>query len=218
MKNLKRLILLLFIITIPHLSSANKTQVTHINVDEFNKMLNNDDAFIVDVCIPEKKHIAGTDAFIPYNKISSYIDTLPSEDAPIIVYCEGGDMSAEAAEQLVHMGYQKVYNLKGGCIAWENKGFKVDGPDKIIFMNAQRFYFTPKKIKIKQGKEVEIITESKDVEHGFAIPEFNINKTIYPNKRNIIKFTASKKGKITFYCSVACGNAYNKMKGKIIIY
>lgn len=39
-------------------------------------------------------------------------------DAPIAFHCHHGIRCQEAAQQLLHEGFQHVYNLKGGIDAW----------------------------------------------------------------------------------------------------
>lgn len=41
-------------------------------------------------------------------------------EAPVVVYCAGGNRSALAAKTLQDMGYQKVFSLVGGFGAWAN--------------------------------------------------------------------------------------------------
>ena len=57
---------------------------------------------------------------------------------PVMVYCKGGGRSAEACEKLEQMGFGQIYDMGGGIMAWEAKGFPTEGmqgsiamPDKI---------------------------------------------------------------------------------------
>src|SRR5215467_12660778 len=52
---------------------------------------------------------------------------------------------------------------------------------------AERFNFTPSKIKVKQGKLLEITLTSEDTFHGFRIPSANINQIIPARGRGSIK-------------------------------
>lgn len=92
-------------------------------------------------------------------------------------------MSVEAAQELADMGYAEVYNLKGGIVAWEDSGFDVGGPDKIIYLKAKRFAFLPNTIKVKQTDKVKIIAQSLDVTHGFTLPSFGVDEQITPGKK-----------------------------------
>lgn len=57
---------------------------------------------------------------------------------PVMVYCKGGGRSAEACEKLEAMGFRQIYDMSGGIMAWEAKGYATEGmqgsiakPDKI---------------------------------------------------------------------------------------
>ena len=43
----------------------------------------------------------------------------------------------------------------------------IEKPDQIILITAERFTFTPSKIKVKKGSLVEIVLRSEDTDHGF---------------------------------------------------
>ncbi|WKJ92559.1 rhodanese-like domain-containing protein [Methylomonas montana] len=95
-----------------------------IAAPELNQLLQNQDIFLVDVHIPEQRHIKGTDAFIPYNDIKKYQDKLPKDkNTPIYLYCEGGPMGNAAARTLHELGYSNLMNLEGGTKAWKKAGF-----------------------------------------------------------------------------------------------
>ena len=96
----------------------------NITVDELNQQLKNKDFVLVDVHMPEQKHINGTDAFIPYDDIENQLDKLPQgKEAKIVLYCRTGRMSQIAAEKLAERGYTNVYNVVGGIVEWVKKGY-----------------------------------------------------------------------------------------------
>lgn len=98
-----------------------------IDYQEFNELAKIQDAFILDVHIPEQAHIPGTDAFIPYNEIDENLNQLPADkDAPILVYCRSGSMSKIASEDLVNLGYTNVFDLSGGTDLYKNSNQIVD--------------------------------------------------------------------------------------------
>lgn len=47
------------------------------------------------------------------------------KDQPIYVYCHAGGRSAKAAEKLLELGFENVYNLAGGYSDWNSSGFPV---------------------------------------------------------------------------------------------
>lgn len=101
---------------------------THlIAPDELAHWLATENIFLVNTHIPYEGEIAQTDAFIPYNEIEENAARLPSDKhAPIVVYCRSGRMSAIAANALRGLGYDNVWDLEGGMIAWEKAGFTIE--------------------------------------------------------------------------------------------
>lgn len=96
---------------------------TSIPPEEFYRMIQEEDVFVIDVHVPEQKHIPGTDAWIPYNEIEEYSDILPKDKSTkILVYCRSGHMSKMAASKLAEMGYKNIYDLDGGINAWIKEG------------------------------------------------------------------------------------------------
>jgi rhodanese-related sulfurtransferase len=90
-----------------------------ITAKELKAAMKNKDFFLLDVHVPEQKHIEGTDAFIHYKKIEENANKLPADkNTKIIVYCRSGPMGDDASAALYKLGYKNVYNLKGGINAW----------------------------------------------------------------------------------------------------
>lgn len=78
--------------------------------------------FVVNVHVPYEGEIAGTDAFVPFDRIVGD-DLLPSDrGAEILLYCRSGRMSGIAARALADAGYTNIVDLDGGMIAWEAAG------------------------------------------------------------------------------------------------
>lgn len=86
-----------------------------------------------------------------------------------------------------------------------------------IKITARRFEFEPNEIRVKFGNKVRILLSSEDVTHGFSIKEFGINQSIVPGKTTEVEFTANKRGKFTFSCSVPCGEEHFNMQGTLIV-
>ena len=97
------------------------------NVDPMDatQLMNHRDAVIVDVRegnelgegqIRESVHV-------PLGEIKSGPDKLARHKGrPVIAVCRTGSRSGIAASSLVKSGFEEVYNLRGGIMAWQNAG------------------------------------------------------------------------------------------------
>lgn len=109
----------------PVANSPSQPAAAHtLTIDEFADILaNQPDAYtIVNVHIPYEGEIEGTDLKVAYNDINALTAALPDKDAPIILYCRSGNMSAQATRALVELGYSQIYDVQGGMIAWQSSG------------------------------------------------------------------------------------------------
>jgi len=94
---------------------------------ELQTLLKDKDFVLVNVHIPFTGNIPNTDLSIPYNEIQQHLSQLPADkNAKVVLYCRSGRMSEIAAEKLVSLGYDNVWNLKGGMVDWEQAGFKLE--------------------------------------------------------------------------------------------
>ncbi len=110
---------------IHNLITGDKGQVPPL---EATQLINHDDAVVVDVrplADFNKGHIINA-INLPANGFAQQIKTLERyKDRPIIVSCRSGAQSATAAKQLRKAGFEKVYNLRGGILAWQNANLPV---------------------------------------------------------------------------------------------
>lgn len=87
--------------------------------------MKNDKAMVINVHVPYEGELAGTDAFIPYDRIRDD-PRLPEDKATeLLLYCQSGRMSEEAAVDLHEEGYTNIAHLEGGMKAWEASGREV---------------------------------------------------------------------------------------------
>jgi rhodanese-related sulfurtransferase len=97
-----------------------------ISPQEFYRLMQNENAFLIDVHVPEQKHLNGTDVWIPYDRLEEMQNLLPKDkNTLILVYCRSGHMSKIAASKLAEMGYKNIYDLDGGIIAWQKAGLPI---------------------------------------------------------------------------------------------
>lgn len=77
----------------------------------------------INVHTPYEGEIEKTDTFIPFDQIVANSASLPKDkNAPIILYCKSGRMSAEALQTIRKLGYTNVRHLAGGMDAWKKNG------------------------------------------------------------------------------------------------
>ena len=96
---------------------------------------------------------------------------------------------------------------------------KSASPERRITVVAERFSFTPSRIKVKRGETIEFVLMSEDTTHGFQIRDLGVNVVIPPwgkgEKRIKVHFPES--GKYVIECSRACGAGHNAMRGLITV-
>lgn len=76
----------------------------------------------INVHVPDEGSIADTDLAIPFDEIETRQSELPDTSTPLAVYCRSGNMSAEAVQTLIGLGYTDVVELAGGMVAWQSSG------------------------------------------------------------------------------------------------
>lgn len=117
---MKKLVLLFGLLFLVAIFFPKTSGVQSLNPQEFSAKINQEKVFLVDVHTPEQTHIPGTNAFIPFDQITTYHDQLPVDKTmPILVYCRSGHMSQSAAKEIVKLGYQNVFELAGGSNAYK---------------------------------------------------------------------------------------------------
>lgn len=91
------------------------------------KIMAQRDILLVDVHVPEQKHILGTDHHIAFYRIQENNQLFPSNKTdPIYLYCETGPMANWAARSLYSMGYTNIFSLDGGMDAWLAAGLPIE--------------------------------------------------------------------------------------------
>lgn len=92
------------------------------------ELINRQQAVVVDVRPAadfHKGHIINA-INIPSNGFANQIGTLNKhKEKPIIISCRSGAQSSGACHQLRKAGFEQVYNLKGGILAWQNSNLPI---------------------------------------------------------------------------------------------
>jgi|GEM_PF-5876483 len=84
-------------------------------------------------------------------------------------------------------------------------------------LSAKTWEFSPNQVTVKKGVPVRLKITSLDVNHGFALPEFDINEKLTPGAIVTVEFTPDKAGSFSFFCSVFCGSGHSGMKGTLVV-
>ena len=88
-----------------------------------------------------------------------------------------------------------------------------------IRVTAERFSFTPSRITLQVGDEVEIRLTSQDTAHGFKLVGTD-TEIVIPKRgagESSVVFRAEKAGRWTFECHRLCGAGHNFMRGEIVV-
>ena len=128
---MKRALCLCFILALSaNFSWAQKPQT--LKVETFQKMLEQTSPpLIIDVRTEWEYEEGRIDGALNLNSqqmdFLSIIKQTAALDHPIVVYCKMGSSSRETVKLLMSQGFQKVYNLKGGYLAWQKYLKKQEG-------------------------------------------------------------------------------------------
>jgi rhodanese-related sulfurtransferase len=100
-----------------------------ITVEELKQKIDNGEDFqLIDVREPFEYEVSNLDGEnIPLSGVLVESDKIAT-DKPVIMQCRSGKRSAAAIMQLEQqLGYENLYNLEGGILAWKDK-FAPDMP------------------------------------------------------------------------------------------
>ena len=99
----------------------------------------------------------------------------------------------------------------------EPKVTQLDKETYQVYAVAQMWQFQPSQIVVPVGSEVDFFVTSKDVVHGFNIPEKNVNMmAIYGNiNKTTVKFEKPSIYKII--CHEYCGIGHQGMQAEVIV-
>jgi molybdopterin/thiamine biosynthesis adenylyltransferase/rhodanese-related sulfurtransferase len=100
----------------------SETSVPEITPRELKSRLDRGDKlFILDVREPHEFEICNLNGtLIPLGDLSRRVNELDSS-REIVAHCRSGKRSAEAVEFLRKAGFRKIWNLKGGILAWSDE-------------------------------------------------------------------------------------------------
>ncbi|MEJ2609423.1 MAG: rhodanese-like domain-containing protein [Candidatus Thiodiazotropha sp.] len=108
-----------------NLAQGDKNALEPISATD---MINREEAVVIDVRSAadfNKGHIINA-INIPSNGFANQLGVMNKhKDKPIIVSCNSGAQSSSACTQLRKAGFERVYNLKGGILAWQSANLPI---------------------------------------------------------------------------------------------
>ena len=90
---------------------------------------------------------------------------------------------------------------------------------RVIRVSAERFSFTPSRVEVDAGEDVEIRIRSDDTSHGFRIIGLDTSVTVPKRGKGEISvpLKIDKPGRYVFECNRMCGAGHNFMRGELVV-
>ena len=76
---------------------------------------------------------------------------------------------------------------------------------------------TMNELRIPAGRPVQLIMTSKDVIHGFFIPDYRIKQDILPGRYTYLHLRPDREGTFDIYCTQYCGVGHSTMRAKLVV-
>jgi cytochrome c oxidase subunit II len=70
-------------------------------------------------------------------------------------------------------------------------------------------------LNLPVGQQIDLLLTSRDVIHGFWVPEFRVKQDLVPGRTNELRITPTLIGEYKVRCSVLCGTKHAYMEGKV---
>ncbi len=74
---------------------------------------------------------------------------------------------------------------------------------------------TVNELVVPVDKPIKLLMSSRDVIHGFYIPDFRIKMDVVPNRYTVTWFEATQTGVFNLFCTQYCGKGHSEMLAKV---
>lgn len=125
-------------------SEETENQVNNISVSEAFELiqnnLNNGNFVILDVRTPQEYQQSHIKNAVNINYNSDNFENLLNEldkSKTVLVYCQSGSRSSSAANVMINIGFNDIYNMLGGISAWISAGYPVISSTGLINTGVQ---------------------------------------------------------------------------------
>ncbi len=86
-----------------------------------------------------------------------------------------------------------------------------------VVLVAQAWQWTPVEVTVPAGEEITFTLTSRDVIHGFLVPDTQINAMVIPGQITEVTQTFDEPGTYSMICHEYCGIGHQTMGGQIIV-
>lgn len=108
--------------------SSEESKIIKVQAKEFKELISTTEFFIIDVRTPKEfnsghiKNAINVDCYSQsfQTEIMKY-----KEDKAILIYCRSGARSYSTAQKLSKNGFNTIYDLQGGILAYQKAGFEL---------------------------------------------------------------------------------------------
>jgi rhodanese-related sulfurtransferase len=120
----KLLLLMSFFSSFFTTSAQTSDTISVLNKTQFAEAIQGQNVVLIDVRTPEEFAQGAIKGAVNINYFDQkvfikQISTL-DKNKPVYLYCRSGNRSMKAARQLESLGFDKVYDLAGGYMAWSS--------------------------------------------------------------------------------------------------
>ncbi|MGD2042281.1 MAG: rhodanese-like domain-containing protein [Acidimicrobiia bacterium] len=118
-------------LTLGACAGTQTMEPTLVDAAEAQELVASDpDVVVLDIRTPEEVAAGAIDGA---QVLDFYSATFQAEigeldrDTTYLVYCRSGNRSAQATQLMENLGFEDVYELEGGILAWANAGLALTG-------------------------------------------------------------------------------------------
>ncbi|MEP7377000.1 MAG: thioredoxin domain-containing protein [Chitinophagaceae bacterium] len=134
---------LFFVVTI-YSFSGNAQEKTSLNTKDFEKGINGTDVQILDVRTLaeyqsghlQKALLADWNDPVQFKERVLFLN----KTKPVYTYCLSGFRSKQAMEWMQKNGFEKVFNLDGGILAWKKAGMPVEALQEVKQITIEQYF------------------------------------------------------------------------------
>jgi len=117
---------------------------------------------------------------------------------------------------------KQVYDLAPDAVKHGDESVVRTGPHSVeVNMTMIRSEYTPDHFEVREGDTVTLrmtnIEVIRDMTHGFALPDHNLNVALPPGYTKTIVMDAGQPGVYWYYCTNFCSALHLEMRGRMIV-